>query len=160
MIYLLDSNIFITSKINLPFDVYPSFWQAVSKLSHSGQFKSIKRVENELRKGKDEIVTWIDNELPKDFFIEEDTHTISALSSVSQWANLNSVYSDAAKNQFVSVADSWLVAEALAQSCTVVTFEKSQPNCKTRVKIPDVCDALGIKYCSLNDAFRALGVTI
>lgn len=160
MIYLLDSNIFITAKNNLPLDVYPSFWQAMSKLAHSGQFKSIKRVENELRKGNDEIVSWIDNELPKDFFISEDKNTLSALSSVSQWANLSRVYTAAAKNEFVSVADSWIVAEALSQSCTVVTFETSDPNCKRRVKIPDVCNAVGVKFCDLNTAFRNLGITI
>lgn len=29
MTYLLDTNIFITAKNELPMDVYPSFWQAL-----------------------------------------------------------------------------------------------------------------------------------
>lgn len=160
MTYLLDTNIFITAKNKLPMDVYPSFWQALSQLAANGSFRSIKKVEDEIRKGKDELVDWIDRSLPKDFFIAENTDTLTALSTVSQWATLNRVYSPAAKAEFVSVADSWIVAEALSQSVTVVTHETSDPLCKKRVKIPDVCNAVGVKFCNLNDAFRALGVTI
>lgn len=160
MIYLLDTNIFITAKNELPMDVYPSFWQELSKLAGNGVFKSIKKVEDEIRKGKDELVDWIDNNLPNDFFIAENTETLVALSSVSQWATMNGVYTQAAKNEFASVADSWLIAEALSQSVTVITHETPDPSCKKRVKIPDVCNAVGVKFCDLNTAFRTLGVTI
>lgn len=160
MTYLLDTNIFITAKNELPMDVYPSFWQTLSKLAAKGEFRSIKKVEDEIRKGKDELVDWIDNNLPQDFFIPENGNTITALSTVSQWTTLNQVYTPAAKNEFVSVADSWIVAEALSQAVTVVTHETSDPLCRKRVKIPDVCNAVGVKFCNLNDAFRSLGVTI
>lgn len=160
MTYLLDTNIFITAKNELPMDVYPSFWQTLSQLASNGKIRSIKKVEDEIRKGKDELVDWIDNNLPKDFFISENADTIAALSTVSQWTILNRVYSQAAKTEFVSVADSWIIAEALSQSITVVTHETPDPLCKKRVKIPDVCNAVGVKFCNLNDAFRALGVQI
>lgn len=160
MIYLLDTNIFITAKNELPIDVYPSFWQELSQLASNGIFKSIKKVEDEIRKGKDELVDWIDNNLPNDFFITESAETLVALSAVSQWATMNNVYTQAAKNEFASVADSWLIAEALSLSVTVITHETPDPSCKKRVKIPDVCNAVGVKFCNLNTAFRCLGVTI
>ena len=160
MIYLLDTNIFIAAKNELPMDVYPSFWRALSQLATNGSFKSIKKVEDEIRKGKDELVNWIDNNLPKDFFIDENAETLVALSTVSQWATMSRVYTQAAKMDFVSVADSWLIAEALSQSMTIITNEISDPQCKKRVKIPDVCIAVGVKYCDLNTAFRTLGVRI
>ncbi len=160
MTYLLDTYIFITAKNELPMDVYPSFWQTLSNLAANGEFRSIKKVEDEIRKGKDELVDWRDRNLPKDFFISENTDTLTALSTVSRWTTLNQVYSPAAKAEFVSVADSWIVAEALSQAVTVVTHETSDPSCRKRVKIPDVCNAVGVKFCNLNDAFRALGVTI
>lgn len=160
MTYLLDTNIFITAKNELPMDVYPSFWQALSQLAANGSFKSIKKVEDEIRKGKDELVDWIDNNLPKDFFITENAETLVALSTVSQWATMSRVYTQAAKVEFVSVADSWIIAEALSQSVTVITHEAPDPLCKKRVKIPDVCNAVGVKFCNLNTAFRNLGVTI
>lgn len=144
----------------MPIDIFPSFWNAMSMLAKSGKFRSIKKVEEEIRKGKDELVDWIDNELPKDFFFAATSNTLKALSSVLQWATANPVFTIAAKNDFALVADSWIVAEALSQSLQVVTFESSDPLCKKRVKIPDACNAVGVKYCSLNDAFRELGVTI
>lgn len=160
MTYLLDTNIFITAKNELPMDVYPSFWRALSQLAARGTFKSIQKVENEIRKGKDELVKWIDDNLPDDFFIKDNAGTLASLSTVSQWTVMNRVYTPAAKSEFFNVADSWIVAEALSSSHTVITYETPDPMCKRRVKIPDVCNAVGVKYCSLNDAFRTLGVTI
>ena len=160
MTYLLDTNIFITAKNELPMDVYPSFWQALSQLAAKGTFRSIKQVEVEIRKGKDELVDWIDNNMPKDFFIPENAETLVALSTVSQWATMNRVYTQAAKAEFAIVADSWIIAEALSQSVTVITHEIPDPLCRKRVKIPDVCNAVGVKFCDLNTAFRKLGVTI
>ena len=61
---------------------------------------------------------------------------------------------------FVSVADSWLIAEGLSQSMTIITNETPDPQCKKRVKIPDACIAVGVKYCDLNTVFRTLGITI
>lgn len=160
MTYLLDTNIFITAKNELPMDVYPSFWQALSQLAAKGSFRSIKQVEVEIRKGKDELVDWIDNNMPKDFFIPENAETLVALSTVSQWATMNRVYTQAAKAEFAIVADSWIIAEALSQSVTVITHEIPDPLCRKRVKIPDVCNAVGVEFCDLNTAFRKLGVTI
>ena len=51
MSFLLDTNIFITAKNELPMDVYPSFWRALAQLATQGVFKSIKKVEDEIRRG-------------------------------------------------------------------------------------------------------------
>ena len=158
--YLLDTNIFITAKIRLPFDIYPSFWSALSRLANNGFIHSIKRVEEEILKGNDDLAEWVVKNLDKGFFISEDDKTLIALSTVSQWSQTNTSYTPSAKNEFVNVADSWLVAEALSQNFTVITYETPDPNCKRRVKIPDACKAVGVKYCSLNDAFRTLGIKI
>lgn len=160
MDYLLDSNVLITAKNRLPFDIYPSFWSTLSRLANNGVFHSIKKVEEEILKGNDDLAEWVGKNLAKGFFIPEDNKTLTALSTVSQWSQTNTTYTPSAKNEFVNVADSWLVAEALSQNFTVITYETSDPNCKHRVKIPDACKAVGVKYCSLNDAFRALGITI
>ena len=158
--YLLDTNIFITAKIQLPMDIYPSFWKALAQCAQNGNFRSIKKVELEIKRGNDVLVDWIDNNLPKDFFISENSSTIASLATVTGWTMSNGVYSPAAKNEFASVADSWLVAEAISQSSIVITHETPDPRCVRRVKIPDVCNAVGVQYCDLNDAFRELHITI
>ncbi len=160
MKYLLDTNIFITAKNELPMDVYPSFWATIARLAAQGEFHSIKKVEEEIRKGKDELVEWVDQSMPDDFFVGADKATLDALSTVTQWAIMSPKYSPSAKEEFVSVADSWIVAEALAQNLVVVTHETPDPLCKRRVKIPDVCIGVGVKFCDLNTALRELGVKI
>lgn len=75
-------------------------------------------------------------------------------------AMMNRVYTPTAKAEFASVADSWIIAEALSQSLTIITRETPDPSCKRRVKIPDACNAVGVKFCDLNTAFRNLGITI
>lgn len=160
MVYLLDTNIFITAKNELPMDVYPSFWRVLAQLATNGSFKSIKKVEEEIRKGKDELVDWIDKNLPKDFFIPDTLDTLAKLSTVSQWATMSSIYTQAAKQEFAAVADSWIIAEALSQSMIIITRETPDPSCKKRVKIPDVCNAVGVKFCDLNTALRSLNVIV
>lgn len=160
MKYLLDTNIFIASKNQLPFDVYPSFWSAMALLGSRGDFLSIKKVKEEIEKGKDELSEWIKASLPAPFFEAESVNTVTAVGDLSQWVMTHPIFSPAAKTEFLSVADSWLVAHAMVNNLTVVTFETSDPTCRRRVKIPDACRAFGVKFCALNDAFRALGIKI
>lgn len=56
--------------------------------------------------------------------------------------------------------DAYLIATAAAKGWTLVTYETPDPNCKKRVKIPDACNALGVRLCDLNTAFRDLGVRV
>ena len=59
-----------------------------------------------------------------------------------------------------SVADSYLVATAAAKNMVLVTYEKSNPQRRNRVMIPDACKAIGVRSCDLNTALRELGVLI
>ena len=71
------------------------------------------------------------------------------MTQVSQWVTENG-YTPAAVNNFLQVADYWLVSHALANGLVVVTHEKpaDTPN---KVKIPNVCVGLGVK---VDDAVR------
>ena len=66
-----------------------------------------------------------------------------------------------ARNVSAVVADAYLVATAAAaKNMTLVTYEKSNPNSKARVFIPDACEAVGANYCDLNAVLRGMGVVI
>ena len=69
-------------------------------------------------------------------------------------------FSPAAISGYADVADSYLVATAAAKNMTLVTYEKSNPMSKKRIKIPDACNGIGAKWCDLNTALRELGVKI
>lgn len=66
-------------------------------------------------------------------------------------------------NEFLSAdeADAYIVAYALADVSNriIITHERSQPDSKKKIKIPEPCDELGISYMNTIDMFRKLGVT-
>ena len=72
----------------------------------------------------------------------------------------NAQYNDAAKEWFLSRADLWLIAAGKALNATVVTQEKMLGKGTTKVKIPDICQQVGVKYVNLFDMMRAVEIKI
>jgi predicted nucleic acid-binding protein len=159
MTYLFDTNIFIRSKNDMPMEIWPTFWTKVAGLIESGKIFSVVNVKAEIERGKDELTDWVKENAPKSFFIDVDQDVINKYQEAQQWATQKD-FTDGAKRDFAMVADAYLVATAAAKGMSLVTYETPDPNCKRRVKIPDACDALGVRYCDLNTAFRELHVTI
>ncbi|MDR0987938.1 MAG: DUF4411 family protein [Prevotellaceae bacterium] len=159
MKYLLDTNIFIRSKNDMPFDIYLSFWNKIAQLAQSGSFYSSVKVEEEILKGNDGLTDWIRANLPNDFFLPVDGLVLAEYAKVQIWASDNPIFTPSARNVFANVADAFLVATASARKMTLVTFEKSNPLCAKRVLIPDACLGIGVNCCDLNTAFKALNVT-
>ncbi|MBO7462286.1 MAG: DUF4411 family protein [Bacteroidales bacterium] len=157
--YIIDTNIFITSKNTLPMDVWTTFWSVFGRIVNGGSVYSIEEVGKEINRGKDALTQWVKGNVPKGFFIPLDADIMQKYSEILGWARSRQ-YTDAAINDFAQVADSYLVATAAVKGMTVVTYEKPQPNAKKRVLIPDVCNAFGVPYCDLNDMLRGLGETI
>ena len=158
MSYLLDTNIFIRCKNEMPMDIFRGFWQRLADLAQTGQIFSSVKVKEEIDKGNDELKQWCADKLPKGFFLPFEA--FKEYSQLMIWASNSSVFSMAAKQEFATVADAYLVATAAARGMKLVTFETSEPLCKKRVKIPDACIAVGVQCCSLNDLFHELGVII
>lgn len=76
--------------------------------------------------------------------------------SFAAWAQ-NQSYTQAAVNVFLKSADYWLVAQAHALQFTVVTHEKPEPESKKKVKIPDACNVLGVRYAQPWEMLRSEG---
>ena len=55
MSYLLDSNIFIRCKNEMPMDIFQGFWQRLAELAQNGQIFSSVKVKEEIDKGNDEL---------------------------------------------------------------------------------------------------------
>ena len=158
MSYLLDTNIFIRCKNEMPIDIFQGFWQKLAEIAQNGQVFSSIKVKEEIDKGNDELEQWCKDNLPDNFFLPFDANDEYA--SLMRWANVNPVFSDSAKQEFAMVADAFLVATAAALQMKVVTFETPDSNCRRRVKIPDACVAVGAECCDLNAMLRAIGITI
>ena len=137
MAYLIDSNIFIRSKNEMPMNLWPTFWQRMTDMVNSGE----------------------KNSAPKTCFVGLDGDVMRRYGEVQTWAGTKS-FTQTARNVFATVADAYLVATAAAKNMTLVTYEKSNPNSKARVLIPDACEAVGANYCDLNAVLRGMGVVI
>lgn len=142
MAYLLDANVFMAaSNLHYGLDFCPAFWEWLIEANGSESVFSIEKVEGEIHAGEDELSEWAAARGPG-FFLKPDAAVASALATVSDWSTSQN-YDPAAINTFLSVADYYLVAHALAHGYTVVTHEKPQTSSK-KIKIPNACIGLGI----------------
>lgn len=158
--YVVDSNFFLQAhKMHYPIDVTPNFWVKVADLANHGRIVSIDKVHDELYTNPDTLTTWMDNNLPADFF--KDTNTVLAeYGLVCGWAvSRGAHYKAAAINKFLEAdeADAFLVSYALAHGLTLVTQETSDPNRKSSIKIPDACAHFRVPFLNTILMFRAMG---
>ena len=75
-----------------------------------------------------------------------------------EWVQSQDQFSDAAKADFASKADGWLVAYARANSCVVVTQEVLNPDVRRKVPIPNLCEAFDVHWVDTFTMLRNLGV--
>jgi uncharacterized protein DUF4411 len=154
--YLLDANTFIQPKQEGYYapDICPGYWKALRAI-HAHGVHSLDRVLAELTGKGDEVEKWA-KAAPGSFFAASgDANVVNNFAKLMQWVAANPLYMDAAKQDFAGEADGWLVAFAMSQhGCRLVTFEKPNPARKTKVPIPSLCDAFGVKYCTPFDMLR------
>lgn len=160
MAYIFDTNIFIRSKNEMPMDIWPSFWDKFRGMVNSGDIFTSVAVKNEIEKGKDELTEWLKVNAPKTFYLQLEADVMAQYAYVQNWASSNPIYNPQALKTFANVADAYLIATAYAKQMTLVTYEGSNPNSRKRVMIPDVCNAIGVRYCDLNTVLRELRITI
>lgn len=148
MSYCIDTNIFIDAgERYYPPDIVPGFWKNLDALIDAGRLKAPEMLIEELERKDDDWRQWVYDRKDK-FIVPMDMPQADAIKQVmtvyvAQSSNINRV-----------TGDPFFVALALAQGLTVVTSESER---KGRVKIPKICDALGIKSISLLELMRREG---
>lgn len=146
MAYLLDANVFIQAKnLHYGFDFCPAFWDWLALKNARAEVFSVERVGDELLAGSDTLADWAKAQ-GAGFFLTPDQQSLPALATVSQWV-LAQQYDAAAVNTFLQVADYYLISQSLAGGHTVVTHEVPADS-QRKIKIPNVCIGLGIRYTS------------
>lgn len=156
--YLLDANVFIEAKNRYyAFDLAPGFWDWLEADADAGVIGSIEEVNDELVAGADELAEWA--RAHPDMFASADQQTALKLAELAIWAS-NGQFTQAAVDEFLDVADYYLVAHAAAHGHTVVTHEIYQANARKRILIPNVCRALGVSYCTTFAMLRSRSVRL
>ncbi|MFK4850188.1 DUF4411 family protein [Microbacterium sp. ZW T6_19] len=142
--YLLDANVFIQShRAHYGLDFVPGFWEWIDVSFAAGTLESIHPIAVEIAAGHDDLSEWA--AASSHLFVPMDAACAPSLSAISTWVN-GASYTPGAVAEFLSVADYQLVAFARTHGHTVVTMERSEPQRKSKVKIPDVCNAHGITW--------------
>lgn len=133
--YIIDANVFITASRQLyPFDIMPGFWEQLLEKGE-GKLILIDKVKEEIYHGSDELAQWLKENEGE--FIQKDMNDSSVVTSYSQVLQSvidSSIYKERAKEDFASVADSWICAHAAANGYVVVTLETFDSNCKSVLK--------------------------
>lgn len=143
MAYLLDTDVFIRAKNDhYRFEVCPGFWDWLERANAAGAVHSIDAVYNELTAGDDDLSTWV--KARKSFFVPTTQDELTAIGAVNRWATNSPDYDAAAKSEFATVADSFLIGHAVAGGHTVVTHEVIRDS-RRKIKIPNAAIANGVE---------------
>ncbi len=152
MAYLLDANVFIQAKnLHYGLDFCPAFWDWLIENNEAGKVFSIEKVGDEINAGDDELAVWA-KDRDDGFFLEPDADVAGQLPVVAGWAT-GQGYDPAAVSTFLQVADYYLVSHALAHGHIVVTHEVPANSVK-KIKIPNACIGLGIKFMTPYEMLR------
>lgn len=155
MTYLLDANVFIQAKnLHYGLDFCPAFWEWLIMKNVEGTVFSIDKVADEIAAGGDELTAWM-QQYGAGLVCQTDTHVAALFSRVSNWV-INQSYEPAAINTFLQVADFYLIAHALANGHVVVTHEVPANSVK-RIKIPNACIGLGLRFVTPFEMLRREG---
>lgn len=155
MAYLLDSNVFISAKnLHYGFDFCPGFWEWLEQASAVGIVHSVEAVYNELVGGDDDLAIWAKDH--RSFFLPLTSEEIPSVAAVNRWSNDSPDYDPAAKSEFAAVADSFLIAHAMAGDHTVVTHERISDS-RRKIKIPNAAIANGVSVTSPFEMLRIEG---
>jgi Domain of unknown function (DUF4411) len=161
-LYILDSNFFIQAhRAYYPIDVVQSFWTKVESLSSQNVIASIDKVKKEIfdnSSHEDELKVWCQAKIANGFFIDTSS-VLNNYIQIVNWVNsMNNHYTPRAIQEFLTadLADPWLIAYAMSNNTTIVTYEKSEPNRKNRIKIPEVCNQFNVRYINTIDMMREL----
>lgn len=121
-----------------------------------GLFYSSKKVYAELMDGhaEDEARTWAKS-IPGSFFLEDAKvqEVMEHYAQIIRWAYQSQQYTPAAKSEFSSekIADAFLIALTKHGNYTIVTQEKSSPDSKKKIFLPDAAKANGVKTVLIYD---------
>ncbi len=148
--WLLDTSVLVQAyRRDYGMDFCPGFWDWLDRESDRGRVFSLDRVALELDAG-DRLAKWA-KDRPR-FFLPLVAEDQLAISRVAQWAR-SGKYQPAAVQEFLEVADFYLVSVALARNMTLVTHEVPSATVK-RIKIPDVCVAMEVPFARPDQMLR------
>ena len=109
--FVLDANVFIQAhRAYYAFDVCPGYWKALLAHHDGARLCSVDRIRGELLAGKDALADWVTHTVPEALFANTDDPAITGwFGQMMTWVQSRPQFSAAAKAEFATKADGWLV---------------------------------------------------
>lgn len=162
MIYLADANVLITANnFYYPIDRVPEYWEWLAYMGSQGHVKMPFEIFEEVKDGpddaeKDLLFAWLQEDANKDaLLLDERVDPFLVQKVIAE-----GYAPDLTDDEIEQIGrDPFLIAYALAgEDRCVVTVETSAPKKQRQNrKVPDVCKAMGAKYCNPFEFNRELG---
>lgn len=153
-LHLIDADVLIRAdREHYGLDYCPAFWDWLGFHGQAGNVGSVDAVLREIRYPV-ELKRWAHG-AGRPLFRMVDGDVMAAAKDVSRWV-YGEGYLPGAVTSFMSKADYWLVAHALAHGGAVVTHEVAAQTVK-KVKIPNACRGLGVRCMDPWTMLRTIG---
>lgn len=158
--YVLDANVFIEAKNKYyGFSLCPGFWKALIAQHNNDRVFSIDKVLDELVDEGDRLSDWAKETVTKTFFKKtQDQAVIDTFQKMVTWVNAQPQFTPAAKAEFASAADGWVMAYAKVNGQAVVTHEEFAPLAQKKVPMPNVCLEFEVEYVNTFEMLQVLNV--
>ena len=154
--YCLDANVLIQAwqKYYNP-KFCPDYWSVLIELGRQNRIFIPELVYEEIVRTEDDLSRWVKtSRLPVLTITEAVTICLQKIYAYSP-VHKNLVDNTKAR----SIADPWVIAHAMSENATVVTKEeKVTALSSTRIKIPNVCDNMSIRWMNDFDFVHELGM--
>jgi hypothetical protein len=167
VLFFIDSNVLITPyRSYYSFDMFPDFWGFIEQHLVSKRIILLDVVCDEIYMKQtgapDKLNLWLQG-INFEKINSKDQQNIVHYANIIQYIETCGFYNEKGLNKWsqASMADPWLIAAAKTLNGTVVTFEHPHPslnkiNTTDRIKIPDICNAVGVPWINLFDMMRRL----
>lgn len=146
-IYCLDANVLIQAwqKYYSP-KFCPGYWNVLNELGAQGRIFIAEEVFNEITKTEDDLCKWLkESSIP---IRNVNGNVTKCLQDIYANNPIHKTLVDNTKAR--SLADPWVIAHAIHEGAIVVTKEeKVMALNSNRIKIPNVCDNMGVVW--MND---------
>ena len=152
--YCLDANVLIQAwqKYYAP-KLCPDYWKILNEFGKAGRLFLPRNVYDEIVRTEDDLTEWLKkSDIP---IYEIDGPVTKYLTQIYAADPMHIQLVDNTKQR--SLADPWIIAHAMKEKACVVTKEEKVTT-SNRVKIPNVCDKMGVRWINDFEMVAELGL--
>jgi hypothetical protein len=168
--YWLDANIFITAKNSLyAFEINTTLWSWLDTQLKEKTVMCPSRVFKEIMdfKRDDPLKKWVETRRDMGLCVEPNRQVSQCLTQIADYLYTETVekqkpkrtelrYKAAQAEVFSRGADAFVIAHAMGDGGTVVTFETDKFPDSQKIRIPDICAHFGVPCIGLRELLIAL----